>query len=52
MYRELKRVYYITPSNYIELVKGYCQLLRDKQEEFGGEIRKLALGLKKLLDAA
>ena len=23
MFKEMKRVYYITPSNYIELVKGY-----------------------------
>lgn len=30
MFNELKRVYYITPSNYIELVKGYCELLKIK----------------------
>jgi dynein heavy chain len=24
MWKELKRLYYVTPTNYIELVKGYC----------------------------
>lgn len=48
MFNELKRVYYITPSNYIELVKGYCSLLKLKQEEYSNEIKKLAKGLNKL----
>ena len=52
MFKELKRVYYITPSNYIELVNGYCQLLKHKQEEYGNEIRKLAKGLHKLFEAS
>jgi dynein heavy chain len=32
MFRELKRVYYVTPTNYIELVKGYVELLGEKQD--------------------
>ena len=32
MWKELKRLYYVTPTNYIELVKGYCQLLKNKRE--------------------
>ena len=31
MFKELKRVYYVTPTNYIELVKGYCELLNSKR---------------------
>ena len=52
MWQELKRRYYVTPTNYIELVQGYVSLLHDKQVEIGGEIFKLHLGLKKLDDAA
>lgn len=51
MFKEMKRVYYITPSNFIELVKGYVLLLKEKQDEFGNEIKKLTLGLKKLDEA-
>lgn len=51
MYRELKRVYYVTPTNYIELVKGYVELLGEKQDEIGGEIEKLSNGLFKLDEA-
>lgn len=32
MLKELKRLYYVTPTNYIELVKGYTELLNEKQE--------------------
>ena len=38
MWRELKRRYFVTPTNYIELVKGYNDLLKDKKEEIGGEV--------------
>ena len=31
MFKELKRLYYVTPTNYIELVKGYCELLNNKR---------------------
>jgi dynein heavy chain len=45
MFRELKRLYYVTPTNYIELVKGYVSLLKLKQSEYGAEIVKLGNGL-------
>lgn len=32
MWKELKRLYYVTPTNYIELVKGYCELLKNKRD--------------------
>lgn len=48
MFKELKRLYYVTPTNYIELVKGYCELLKQKQSAIGGEIKKLSQGLLKL----
>lgn len=35
MWKELKRIYYVTPTNYIELVKGYVELLRMKRQEIG-----------------
>lgn len=51
MYATLKRLYYVTPTNYIELVKGYVELLEQKQKEYGNEITKLRLGLHKLDEA-
>jgi len=42
----------VTPTNYIELVTGYVAMLKQKQEEIGGEIEKLRGGLKKLDEAA
>ena len=35
MFMELKRLYYVTPTNYIQLVKGYTELLNSKREEIG-----------------
>jgi len=51
MYSQLKRLYYVTPTNYIELVKGYVEMLEAKQKEYGNEITKLRLGLHKLDEA-
>lgn len=51
MLRNLKRLYYVTPTNYIELVKGYVELLKEKQDEIGGDMNKLANGLFKLDEA-
>jgi dynein heavy chain len=45
-------LYYVTPTNYVELVKGYVQLLKDKQVEIGKEIEKLAVGLRRLDEAS
>lgn len=49
---ELKRLYYVTPTNYIELVKGYVALLANKQKKTGNEINKLTSGLFKLEEAS
>lgn len=51
MRKELKRVYYVTPTNYIELMRGYEKILSDKAQEIGNQIEKLRTGLSKLEDA-
>ena len=48
---ELKRYNYVTPTNYLELVKGYRELLAEKRAALGAQRDKLASGLAKL-DAA
>ena len=45
MEKELKRIFYVTPTNYIELLKGYNQLLSNKIKEVGNQISKLRNGL-------
>lgn len=42
----------MTPTNYIEFVTGYVDMLKMKQTELGVEIDKLLTGLQKLADAA
>ncbi len=51
MLLELKRYNYVTPTNYLELVKGYRSLLAEKSNELGSAANKLANGLAKLEDA-
>ena len=51
MEKELKRIFYVTPTNYIELLKGYNQILSNKRREVGNQISKLRNGLQKLDDA-
>ena len=51
MLNELKRYNYVTPTNYLELVKGYRVLLAEKSTELGNAANKLANGLAKLEDA-
>ena len=51
MLLELKRHNYVTPTNYLELVKGYRLLLAEKSGELGASASKLANGLAKLEDA-
>lgn len=48
MLLELKRNNYVTPTNYLELVKGYNSLLDEKRSELGDSANKLANGLAKL----
>ena len=51
MYDEIKRMFYVAPTNYIELMKLYSKILSDKRKEIGDQIDKLKNGLKKLDDA-
>ena len=51
MVHELKRYNYVTPTNYLELVKGYRSLLAEKSGQLGASADKLANGLAKLEDA-
>eukprot|EP00913_Durusdinium_trenchii_P009754 g9162.t1 len=48
---EQKRMNYVTPTNYLELVQGYMKMLKDKQKELGAAADKLRNGLSKLDDA-
>jgi len=48
----LQRYNYTTPTNYLSLVKGYCELLREKRHAVGELRGKLVGGLSKLSDTA
>ena len=50
MISELRRYNYVTPINFLELVTGYRELLRDKRKEIGNSATKLKNGLSKLDD--
>jgi dynein heavy chain, axonemal len=41
MEKELKRVFYVTPTNFIELLKGFDKILSAKRKEVGAQITKL-----------
>ena len=45
---ELRRHNYVTPTNYLELVRGYRELLSEKRKELGDAKYKLQNGLAKL----
>lgn len=48
MLLELKRENYVTPTNYLELLRSYAHLLKEKQKQLGGSADKLESGLNKL----
>ena len=48
MLAALKRKNYVTPTNYLEFVRGYRTLLLEKTKEIGGKRDKLRGGLTKL----
>jgi dynein heavy chain len=50
MIQEIKRFNYVTPINYLELVNGYRDLLKEKRKEIGDAAYKLRNGLSKLDD--
>lgn len=35
MENELRRIFYVTPTNFIELLKGYEKILKSKRKEIG-----------------
>jgi dynein heavy chain len=45
---ELKRIYYVTPTNFIDMVLGYEKILAQKRNEIRKQIKKLSNGLAKL----
>jgi dynein heavy chain len=48
---ELKRIFYVTPTNYLELLKGYNRILIEKRQAVDKQRNKLRSGLSKLDDA-
>lgn len=48
---ELKRIFYVTPTNYLELLKGYSKILVEKRQAVDKQRNKLRSGLSKLDDA-
>merc|ERR1711970_1575528 len=45
---ELKRIFYVTPTNYIELLKGYGAIIKEKRLAVETQRNKLRSGLSKL----
>ena len=48
MLAEHKRHNYVTPTHYLELVKGYSGILNAKRLEMGAQLKKLSDGVAKL----
>ena len=48
MLAQLSRRNYVTPTNYLETVRGYRSLLKEKRAELGDKANKLKGGLEKL----
>lgn len=52
MFKELRRMNYVTPTNYLEFVSIYEKLLSEKRRHIGDLANKLRNGLDKLFDTA
>ena len=52
MESELRRIFYVTPTNFIELLKLYSKILSTKRIEIGTQATKLRNGLGRLSSAA
>ncbi|KAK9823872.1 hypothetical protein WJX72_006072 [[Myrmecia] bisecta] len=50
MQQRLKRHNYVTPTNYLETVRGYRGLLKEKRRAVGDKAAKLKSGLQKLAE--
>lgn len=48
MVLEIKRHNYVTPMNYLETVRGYKHLMKEKLHELKCNLDKLSSGLQKL----
>ena len=48
MQQELRRIFYVTPTNYLELLRSYDNILKEKRTSIGNQINKLRNGLSKL----
>ncbi|XP_052739543.1 dynein axonemal heavy chain 2 [Bicyclus anynana] len=48
MWREMRRTNYVTPTNYLELVSGYKEMLKAKRIEIALQANKLRNGLGKV----
>ncbi|GBO98705.1 Dynein heavy chain 2, axonemal [Eumeta japonica] len=48
MWQELRRTNYVTPTNYLELVSGYKEMLQNKRAEVALQANKLRNGLGKV----
>ena len=51
MLTELKRVNYVTPTNYLELVTGYLSLLAERRAKLEDLVRKYVGGVDKIEEA-
>ncbi|XP_050294811.1 dynein axonemal heavy chain 6 [Anthonomus grandis grandis] len=49
-YREMKRYYYTTPSSYLELIKLYKHMLKERKEKITKTRDRIANGLQKLYE--
>lgn len=52
MRSELRRVFYVTPTNYVELLKGYGKILKENRLKVDAQRTKLRNGLGKLASAS
>ncbi|CAH2077132.1 unnamed protein product, partial [Iphiclides podalirius] len=48
MWREMRRANHVTPTNYLELVSGYKEMLKNKRAEVALQANKLRNGLGKV----
>jgi dynein heavy chain len=48
MQQQLKRIFYVTPTNFVELLKGYGQIIKEKRTVVDNQRTKLRNGLSKL----
>ena len=52
MEERLRRIFYVTPTNFIELLKGYEKILLAKRKDIGTQATKLRNGLGRLASAS